>query len=272
MINFQSRFAWYELITTDLQSAKTFYNRVMGWQVLDASLPGRPYSLFAAGSTLVGGVMDLTKEAKETGAVPGWVGYVEVNDVAATANRIKQLGGVVHVLPTEVPSISRYCIFADPQTARLAALKWLNPTQRQWPTDARGCVCWHELLAANSDDALNFYAGLFGWQKGDAERGEFGTYQIFCASGQAIGGIVTKPPMISAPFWLYYFQIGDLDTATHRVKAAGGQILNGPIELPVGAWIVQCADPQGAVFALEGKVAKKVIGYFKDARGRRWSW
>ena len=82
MINFQSRFAWYELITTDLQSAKTFYSRVMGWQVLDASLPGRPYSLFAAGSTLVGGVMDLTKEAKEMGAVPGWVGYVEVNDVA----------------------------------------------------------------------------------------------------------------------------------------------------------------------------------------------
>ena len=130
--------------------------------------------------------------------------------------------------------------------------------------DARGCVCWHELLAANSDDALNFYAGLFGWQKGDAESGEFGTYQMFSASGQTIGGIITKPPMISAPFWLYYFHIGDLDMAIHRVKAAGGQILNGPIELPVGAWIVQCADPQGAVFALEGKVGKKVIGYFND--------
>jgi uncharacterized protein len=272
MINFQSRFAWYELITTDLRSAKTFYNRVMGWQVLDASLPGRPYSLFAAGSTLVGGVMDLTKEAREMGAASGWLGYVEVKDVDATANRVKQLGGVVHVPPTEVPNISRYCIFADPQTARLAALKWLHPTEKQWPMDAPGRVCWHELLAANSDEALKFYTALFGWQKGDAESGQFGTYQILSASGQAMGGIVTKPPIISAPFWLYYFQVGDIDMATRRVKAAGGQILNGPIELPVGARIVQCADPQGAVFALEGKPAKKVIGYFKDARGRRWSW
>lgn len=272
MNNFQSRFAWYELITTDLRSATTFYSRVMGWHVLDASLPGRSYSLFAAGSTLVGGVMDLTNEAREMGAASGWVGYVEVKDVEATAKRVKQLGGVMHVPPTEVPHISQYCIFTDPQTARLAALKWLNPTQRQGPMDASGSVCWHELLAANSDAALNFYAGLFGWQKGDADSGEFGTYQVFSAGGQTIGGIVTKPPMISAPFWLYYFQMGDLDTAIHRVKAAGGRIINGPIELPVGIWIVQCADPQGAVFALEGKLAKKTIGYFEDARGRRWSW
>ena len=29
-------------------------------------------------------------------------------------------------------------------------------------------------------------------------------------------------------------------------------MLQGPIELPDSGWIVRCADPQGALFALEG--------------------
>jgi hypothetical protein len=31
VINFHGRFVWYELITTDMQSAKIFYSRVMNW-------------------------------------------------------------------------------------------------------------------------------------------------------------------------------------------------------------------------------------------------
>ena len=273
MINFHGRFVWYELITTDMQSAKIFYSRVMDWGVLDASVPGRAYALFTAGNALVGGLMDLTKEAREMGGRSGWVGYVEVNDVDATADRIKHLGGAVHVPPTDVPNISRFCIFADPQTAILAVLKWLKPAQGQ-PAElgAPGRVGWHELLAANWENALSFYIELFGWQKADTETGEMGAYQMFSAGGQSVGGILNKPPTITAPFWLYYFHIGDLDAATRRVNAAGGQILDGPFELPGGSWIVQCADPQGAIFALEGKRGQKVLGYFKDARGRRWSW
>ena len=34
------------------------------------------------------------------------------------------------------------------------------------------------------------------------------------------------------------------------MKAKGGEILFGPMEVPGGAWIVQGRDPQGAEFAL----------------------
>ena len=30
----------------------------------------------------------------------------------------------------------------------------------------------------------------------------------------------------------------------------GAQVLNGPMEVPGGAWIVQARDPQGAAFAM----------------------
>ena len=43
-----------------------------------------------------------------------------------------------------------------------------------------------------------------------------------------------------------------VEPAAERGKAGGGQIANGPMEVPGGSWIVQCKDPQGATFALVG--------------------
>lgn len=273
MANSKSRFTWYELLTTDIHSATIFYTKVMGWEVLDASMPGRPYMLLTAGDTLVGGLMELASEARQSGVGSGWIGYVEVSDVDAIAERVKRLGGAVHVPPTDVPGISRFCIFADPQAARLGMLKWPTPADGQSPASGdRGHVTWHELLAANWEKAMEFYVELFGWQKAESKTGEFGTYQMFSANRQTIGGIRTKPAAIMAPCWLYYFHVGDLDAATKRIAAAGGQILDNLFELSSGNWTVLCADPQGAMFALEGTRQNKPIGYFEGGRGRKWSW
>ena len=280
-MNSHGRFAWYELVTTDAEAAKAFYTKVVGWGARDASVPGRPYTLFTAGKAAVSGLMDLPEGARKMGGRPSWIGYVGVDDVDATADRLERLGGAVHVPPMDVPNISRFSIVADPQTARLALFKWLKPGQEQRvEPGAPGRVGWHELLAADWEKALAFYAELFGWQKADANVGEMGTYQLFSAGGETIGGMLTKPPMIPSPFWLYYFNVADIDAAAQHVKALGGEILDEPLELPGGSWVVQCTDPQGAIFALEGKRGRKPIGYFErvgprdpsDTRGRRWSW
>ena len=43
--------------------------------------------------------------------------------------------------------------------------------------------------------------------------------------------------------------------AAERVKASGGQVLNGPMEVPGGDLIINCLDPQGASFSLHQKAA-----------------
>jgi uncharacterized protein len=279
--NLHGRFVWYELHTTDVEAAAAFYTSVVGWGRRDASLPGRAaYSVFTAGAASVSGLMTLSEEARQRGATPCWIGYVGVNDVDATTEQIKGFGGAVQFPPTDIPDVSRFSIITDPQTAMLGLVKWQHPEQEQpAEMDKPGRVGWHELLADDWEKAFAFYGALFDWRKAHADTGALGTYQLFSVGGHIVGAMFTKPPMVPVPFWLYYFDVPDIDTAAERVKAGGGEIIEGPGAVP-GGWILRCFDPQGAMFALMGTRTSRAVGYFErtaprdpsSPQSRRWSW
>jgi uncharacterized protein len=267
MVDHHGRFAWYELITTDMAGAGAFYTEVVGWNARDASTSDLAYTLFNAGNTSVSGLMELPEDARKMGATPRWMGYVSVNDVDVAADRIKRLGGAVYVPPTN-SNIGRISVVADPQTATFGLLKGLKAGQRR-PADLGkpGRVGWHELLAADWEKAFAFYGELFGWQKAGADIDPIDTYQLFSASEQTIGGMFTKRPEDPLPFWLFYFNIGDIDAAAERVKNGGGQVFKGPLELPGGGWIARCRDPQGAAFALQGSRSQDGFGWSTEWGG-----
>jgi predicted enzyme related to lactoylglutathione lyase len=270
MISLHGRFAWYELLTTDVAAAKAFYGKVVGWQARDASTPELAYALFAAGSVAVSGLMELPPDARKMGATPRWMGYVGVDDVDATVDRIKRLGGAVYVPPTN-SNIGRISVVADPQTAVLAVVEGATPGPRHPAAlEGAGHVGWQELLAADWKKAFAFYSQMFGWQEVDAELGPTQTYQLFASGGQTIGGVFTKRPVEPVPYWLFYFNVGDIDAAAARVNEAGGEVFEGPFEVPEGSWIARCIDPQGAIFALQGTRSRDAI--LRDpAPEVRWS-
>jgi uncharacterized protein len=259
------RFLWYELMTTDMAAAKAFYGRVMGWGARDAAVRDLAYAFFTVGTTEVSGLTKLPDDMRRMGAPPRWIGYIGVDDVDAGVAEVKRLGGAVLVPPTDTAGISRFAVVADPQAAMLALVKGREPGRRQAaPLRAVGRVGWHELFAANTETAFAFYRELFGWQKGIAETGANGTYQLFAAAGETVGAMLTKPAETPpVPFWLYYFNVGDIDAAMSRVKAGGGEIVRGPNEVPDGSWIVQCTDPQQAMFALIGKRSYRAAGFLE---------
>ncbi len=268
MVDYHGRFVWYELMTTDVAAAKTFYTKVLGWGAQDASMPNLAYTFFTVGNAFASGLMGLPEEAKRTGTTPRWIGYICVDDVDASVEQIRRLGGAVHVPPTDLLNISRFSIVADPQTASFALINWLKARRQQLgDLEEPGRVGWHELLAADCRAAFDFYGQLFGWTKSDADTGPSGNYQLFSVGGHTIGGIYAKPALVPVPLWLYYFNVRDINAAAERVKAGGGQVLEGPVEVPGGDWIARCADPQGAMFALEGK-RDRGIGYFTPGSTR----
>lgn len=250
-----------------MAGARAFYTEVVGWNARDASTSDLAYTLFNAGNTSVSGLMELPEDARKMGATPRWMGYVSVNDVDVAADRIKRLGGAVYVPPTN-SNIGRISVVADPQTATFGLVKGLKVGQRR-PADLGkpGRVGWHELLAADWAKAFAFYGELFGWQKAGADIDPIDTYQLFSAGEQTIGGMFTKRPEDPLPFWLFYFNIGDIDAAAERVKSGGGQVFKGPLELPGGGWIARCRDPQGAAFALQGSRNQDGFGWSTEWGG-----
>lgn len=252
----QGSFVWYELMTTDMAAAAKFYGDVVGWQCKDSGMQGMSYSLFNIPGYDMGtaGLMELTPEMRAGQIPPNWTGYVAVDDVDAKAGEFAAEGGTVHMAPHDIPGIGRFAVVADPHGAVICLFKPNMPDGPLPPepaANAPGTFGWRELMAGNGEEAFAFYAKMFGWQKDTAvDMGPMGVYQLFGQGGPAIGGMMTKPADVPMPFWGYYINVEAIDAAAERVKAAGGQVINGPMEVPGPAWIIQCLDPQGAYFAL----------------------
>jgi predicted enzyme related to lactoylglutathione lyase len=257
MSDYRGRFLWMELMTSDVEAAKAFYTRAIGWGTQlfgdGTPMPGfdEPYALWITNAEAIGGVMKLPEEARSMGAPPHWLAYIGTPDVDASTRLVKELGGQVYVPPTDVPTIGRIAVVADPQGATFALYKPLEWTDTPLAEPKVGQLAWSELLAGSWQEAWTFYERLFGWSKTDSlDMGPMGIYQLFGIGKRSLGGMFTKPAdMPAPPHWLYYFRVSDMDGTVERIKAAGGKVLNGPMPVPGGA-ITQCMDPQGAVFAV----------------------
>lgn len=251
----QSAFVWYELMTTDVAAAKVFYGAVVGWKTQDMPMPDMTYTVIQAGETGIGGIMKLPREACDAGAKPGWVSYIYAADVDGAAAKVQRLGGTMHHVPTDIPNVGRFAMVADPQGAAFYLFKPAQPAQpdKHIPPNTQGHIGWRELHTKDWPKAFDFYNEMFGWQKGNSvDMGPMGTYQLFTINGADVGGMMNSPAAATRCFWLYYFNVGDIDAAASRITGSGGKIMHGPQEVPGGGWIIQATDPQGAWFALVG--------------------
>ncbi|PSC03401.1 glyoxalase [Alsobacter soli] len=247
-------FVWYELMTGDLDAAVAFYGNVVGWTAQPFEGGDPPYILMGVGPREhAAGMMTMPDELKSAGVRPHWMGYIGCRDVDAKTADVRQAGGKVHREPWDIPNVGRISVVSDPGGAVFGLFQ---PKEMDEPPPlpapmARGHVGWRELYAADGEQAFRFYADQFGWTKErDMDMGPMGVYRIFAIDGVGSGGMMTKPPQVPMPHWGFYFTVPEINAAVDRVKAHGGQVLNGPMEVPGGAWIIQALDPQGAGFNL----------------------
>jgi len=245
-------FFWYDVMTTDTKAAQKFYCDVVGWTAQDTGPEGHGYVLFNTHGQGAAGLMSIPEDAAKQGARPAWMGYIAVDDVDRAAKHLKQEGGKIHREPTDVPGIIRFAVVADPQGAGFLIAKGLTANAPPpLPEGTQGTIGWRELYANDWKAVFPFYEKMFGWTKADAvDMGPMGTYQLFAAGGAPIGGMMTKPPQVPAAHWGYYFNVPGIDSGVARITAGSGRVLNGPVQVPGGQWIVNAMDPQGAAFSL----------------------
>ncbi len=259
MADYKGRFVWYELMTSAPDAAIDFYGNVVGWGSQPFDGAGQPYTMWTNNDVPIGGVMELPAEAAAAGAPPHWLPYIGTADVDATVARALELGATVLVPAMDIPNVGRIVIVADPQGAVFAAYTPANPSEEMvsdGPPQV-GQFSWHELSTTDHEAAFDFYSELFGWEKTtamDMNEGGDGPpaiYQMYKGpSGPELGGMFNKPPEMPVAAWVLYAKVPDVKGSIESVSGSGGQVLNGPMEVPGGDMIAQCMDPQGAAFAV----------------------
>jgi hypothetical protein len=249
----RGKFIWYDVMTTDTKAAASFYSDVIGWSAQEHPMQGGgSYTVFSKGPTMVAGLMAIPEPMRAQGVPPCWSGYISTDDVDAEAKRVEAAGGAIRREPEDIPGVGRFAVASDPAGAGFLLFK-PNTTETPKPVAPMtpGHVGWHELMAGDLDREFAFYAGLFGWTKDRAhDMGPMGPYQIFATGGAPVGGMMKVCAQVPHPGWNYYIAVDSVAAAADRAFTRGGKILNGPMEVPGGAWIVQARDPQGAHFAM----------------------
>ena len=247
---------WYELMTTDMKAAEAFYRNVVGWKTSPFDGAGQPYTAFNRGDVAIGGVMKRPDDVK---APPFWAMYIGVQKLEDAVTQIKRLGGRSHTDVITIPDVGRMQLMQDPQGAAFYIIEPANDQRSPEGAPEVGDASWRELMTTDAPAAMKFYEQVFGWHQSQAmDMGPAGTYYIFNRPHGQIGGMMNKPPeMANVPAnWQIYFRVPDVDAAAERVKANGGQIINGPMDVPDGDRIANAIDPQGAAFGLHSKKAK----------------
>lgn len=122
LVNEPGTYCWSELITTDLDAAKTFYRAVFGWEGEDQGPPGGPvaYTEWKLGGRSVGGMM-LKNENMPSEMPPSWGVYFAVEDCDAAVAKAQELGANLFYGPIDIEP-GRFAVLSDPQGAVLQVM------------------------------------------------------------------------------------------------------------------------------------------------------
>lgn len=113
-----------------------------------------------------------------------------------------------------------------------------------------GAPCWVDLWTSDVDGSRRFYAELFGWEAQEADP-THGGYFMFTRDGLPVAG--GMGPMADQPAddrWKPYLCTDDIEAATARVSAAGGQVAMPPMAVDQLGFQSVVVDPTGAPVGL----------------------
>ncbi len=112
------KIGWIDMTVADAKPLRDFYRQVVGWKVEDTSMGDySDYTMLAADGTAISGICHARGSNAELPG--GWLIYVTVEDVEASAQAVVANGGRLIVEPRGLAG-GRFCVIEDPAGATCA--------------------------------------------------------------------------------------------------------------------------------------------------------
>ena len=119
--------------------------------------------------------------------------------------------------------------------------------------------------------AIAFYQALFGW---DIQAGgpEVGGYAVAHLNDRIVAGLGPKFGAPDAPSaWTTYLAADDADAVAEKIKAAGGQVVQGPMDVMEEGRMAIAFDTTGAPFGLWQGGKTTGVGLANDTGALTWN-
>lgn len=106
---------WHDLTVPDAENVREFYQQVAGWTAEGLDMGGYSDYVMKSGATgeAVGGVC--FARGGNADVPPVWLMYIVVEDIEASAARVRELGGKILKGPTG--GGHNFCVIEDPAGA-----------------------------------------------------------------------------------------------------------------------------------------------------------
>ena len=113
-------FSWFELRTSDPESAADFYSNLFGWTIEAQEMPGGTYRVIKIGEVGIGAICGLPHPE----IPPHWGAYVTVDDIEYVIERAGSEGATVLVPILDIPRVGRMAQIQDPEGASLSLIQY----------------------------------------------------------------------------------------------------------------------------------------------------
>lgn len=118
-------FHWNELMTRDVETARTFYAQTLGWTFDAVPMPdGEVYQVAMGEAGPIAGLFEMAGDEFD-GVPEHWFGYIAVDDVDARVAKAVELGAKIVKPAFDVAGVGRFVILEQPGGG---VVGWMTPS------------------------------------------------------------------------------------------------------------------------------------------------
>ena len=242
---------WADGLVDDIESAKTFYASLLGWEFEDLPAEAGGYTMAYVDGHVVAGLGPKGPERDELAS--SWTCYLATTDADATVVSARSSGGVFFTEPLEVLEHARMAVGADAAGAVFGIWQGRTHTGADLVNEP-GALCWAESMSRDYPSSIRFYGEVFGYRWQEIGEGGF-RYSVGTVDKASerpvmgVGAIPSAAPGDLPSHWMVYFAVDDCDRAAARVAELGGAVMQPPTDTPHGR-VTLVAGSQGETFSL----------------------
>lgn len=235
------KFIWHDLLTTDVQAAGLFYEKLFAWHIEYQ----QEYAIVYNNGKRIAGIMKVKSSGgQEQHGI--WLPSVSVADIDAAVTQVKAGGGKILKGPLDMKLRGRAVLIKDPEGAEIVLLKARGGD----PQDAKAEVgdwLWNELWSHEPAKSEAFYRILLGYDTAVSKA----SYTVLMSHDRWRAGIRYIADDKQSMSWLPVVRVADPQAVSSRVETLGGVVWVAPDDAEGQGNTALISDPTGALLLIQ---------------------